>query len=66
MLLCFATIPISDSFTAIKASGRDDLDPLMHSKHDRNKEKFSRVFNQQLVVLLGILRVSASNSAACE
>ena len=58
----FATIPISDSFTAIKASDRNDLDPLIHSIHERNKEKFSK----QLAVLLGILRFSASNSAACE
>ena len=35
MLLSFATIPISDSFTGIKASGRDDLDPLMHSKQGK-------------------------------
>ena len=27
---------ISDLFTAIKASCRNDLDPLIHSKHDRN------------------------------
>ena len=57
---------MSDSFTAIKASGRNDLDPLMHSMNERNNEKFSRVFNQQLAVLLGILRFSASNSAAWE
>ena len=41
MLLSCATIPISDSFTSIKASGHNDLDPLMHQ---RNKEKFNRVF----------------------
>ena len=57
---------MSDWFTATKVSGRNDLDPLMHSKHERNKEKFSRVFNQQLAVLLGILSFSASNSAACD
>ena len=61
MLLSCATITMSDSFTAIKASGRNDLDSLMHSKHEHNKKKFSRVFNQQLAVLLGILRFSASN-----
>ena len=51
---------VSDSFTAIKASGRNDLVPLKHSKHERNKEKFSLFFNQKLAVLFGILRFSAS------